>query len=197
MSDPKTIGSAFIYVIPFFILVPFACRVAYYRVWHMYLSAYINIFYGTRFSFGDEELDSFFIPQISLCCKKYSCIPHKTGEIEEVETAIKIQNEIYKHNGCSILDKVIHHLMCFFVNFELFILSLACLGLFFIRTYNYFDYSSGWFVIYLISVVSTVLIFAVSYNGYSYGRGYRSFERQWKICKMIYDKRKNDDANQR
>lgn len=188
IAEPNTASIAFIYLIPFFILVPFTCRVAYYRVWHIYLSAYVNTFFGNKFSFNNKDLDSSIIPRIDICCSKYNCIPEEIRKYTEIIGEINDYKNTYHIRYNSKLDRLAQWLMCFFVNFELFILSTACLFIMFVNTIAFFKFTYGWVLLYVAASFSTIFIFFISYKAYNFTTIYGLLERQWKICKAVHKK---------
>ena len=144
----------FVYIIPYFILVPISSRVAYYRIWGACLSAKINIF-------TNNKVDSY--PEISFLNDN------------------NLQNsKKYRFSLC------IHKIICFMVNFELFILSLCCFFILaisiIINNYNFISIV----ICFIISIISNIYIFLIFKNIYNYKKLYNINKQKWITYKNKY-----------
>ena len=149
----------FVYIIPYFMLVPISSRVAYYRIWGAYLSAKINIF-------TNNKVDSY--PEISF-----------------------LNNYNLQNSKKDKINLFIHKIICFMVNFELFILSLGCFFIFIIsviiNNYNFITI----IICFIISAISNIYIFLIFKNICNYEKLYDVNKQKW----TTYVKNNNDIKN--
>ena len=157
-NHSKELSYYFIYIIPFFILIPISARIIYYRLWVAYINAEIHVktkLYPNTSTIQTEQ------PTIDM---PYICF-YKLN---------------YPFKIFYTLSKILQYSIDFIVNFEVFILSLCCFLLFLIKTWNSFESSNmWWWILYLVPVTGTVYIFFMCKSILNYDKIYKYHIKQW------------------
>lgn len=144
----------FVYITPYFILVPISSRVAYNRIWGAYLSAKINILTNNKVA---------YYPEISFL------------------------NNNLQNLKKDRFNLFLHKIICFMVNFELFILSLCCFFIFIISNIiNNYSFITI-IICFTISIICNIYIFLIFKNICNYEILYNVNKQKW----ITYVKRNN------
>lgn len=153
-----------IYTIPFFILLPFSCRIIYYRIWIIHENAYMHVFARDNFLLDNTNYIT-QRPQISIYKSEYR---------------FKFFNKI---------DQIIQTAIDFIVNNEISILALLCNIVYFIKTYKIalihpFFYA----IISLLPIFSCLFIIYICCSTYKYCLLHKRQVKEWseykkKTCK--------------
>lgn len=113
-------------------------------------------------------------------------------------------SDIYIFNGYmekpkiekNFLDKIIG----MFVNFEMFVLSIACTFVYYIKCYIYFKYSLSYIMIFSIPLILTFLIFLFCFSAYDYSKIHslyidRWFKKKQQLSIIYFEKPDSNNRN--
>lgn len=154
-----------IYTIPFFILVPFSCRIVYYRIWAIHENAFMHVF----------AKDEFLIDYTNSLIKK----PY-----------ISIYKSEYRFRFFNKTDRIIQIVIDYIVNNEISILALLCNIVYFIKTYKVaLKYYIFYPFISFLPIISSIFIIYISCSAYKYSLLYKFQVKEWeeykkKICRV-------------